>query len=173
MKVNNVFDSFTAPTFTFFPYQEPAPDMPDYEEQKKKFELEKEAFLTLTETESLQDSLTVRFSLGSVLFDLITAAIKAQVFVLPQSPKLVKRFDKQLADFAQIADNEGEIEIPDDWITYIDKLLNDDNLFSQVGIHGEIGTVSKGDNRKSLAMKGRIITLMSKINEALLQMLPE
>lgn len=178
MIVTNVFDTFSSPGFSFFGKSEP--EMPpafksdeektQYEEKLAEYNKEKEAFLNLMEISKLEDTATLKFSLGSVVFDLINSAINQKVYAMPESPKLLKRIEKQFIDFAQIADNEGEIEIPDTWIPFIDKLFNDDSLFSQVGLHGEIS--STGENKKALPVRARVLMAMKNLNDAVLNILP-
>lgn len=188
MLVQNVMGTFVAPAFAFFSEIEPVkptePTVEEREADKEKYEkidqeyaakleayeVKKTNFITAMEIPSLRDPLTLKFSLGSVAFDLFNAAINLHVFTMPESPKLIKRIEKQFVDFAQIADNEGEIEIPDMWIESIDKLFSDDKLFAQVALHGEIS--SNGTEKKALPVKGRVLAAMPKLNDALLSILP-
>lgn len=168
MLVANVFDAFSAPCFAFFSKDQPKAEATEAELEE--YNKDKEAFLTLMEVADLRDNVTLKFSLGSVVFDLINSAINLRVFVMPESPKLLKRIEKQFVDFAQIADNEGEIDIPDSWIPIIDKLFNDDALFANIALHGEI--TSTGETKKALPVKGRVLSTMLKLNNALLEVLP-
>jgi len=188
MLVKNVMGTFAAPAFAFFgeiePIKptEPTPEERDADDEKYKkieqeyavklaeYETKKENFINAMEVPSLRDVLTLKFSLGSVAFDLFNAAINLHVFTMPESPKLIKRIEKQFVDFAQIADNEGEIEIPDMWIESIDKLFSDDALFAKVALHGEIS--SNGKEKKAIPVKGRVLAAMPQLNEALLSLLP-
>jgi hypothetical protein len=178
MLVKNVFDIFSAPCFAFFGKEEPQippafnndEEEKQYDEKLAEYNKEKESFLTLMEVSNLKDVVALKFSLCSVVFDLINSAINQKVYVMPESPKLLKRIEKSLVDFAQIADNDEEIDIPDAWLPIIDKLFNDDVLFGQVALHGEISSVDSV--KKALPVRARVLMTMKNLNEALLNILP-
>jgi len=170
MIITNTFDTFTAPAFVFFGVPPPASDDPDFETKNAEYEKNKNSFMELAEIKEMKDNIVLKFSLGSVLFDLINSALQLKILVPPESPKLMKRMDKEFMDFAMTSDNEGQIEMPDSWLPYIDKVMNDDQLYSQAIIHGEL--ISKEPNKKTMPLRSRVLNSMPKIRDALLVILP-
>lgn len=168
MIVQNIFDTFSAPAFVFFGVPPPSADEPDFETKNAEYEKNRDAFLDLAEIKSLNDNVSLKFSLGSVVFDLVSNAINFKLFPTPESPKLMKRLDKEFMDFAQISDNDGEINVPDTWLPHIDKIVSNDDLFTQAILHGELPT----ENKKSMPLRSKVINTMPKLRDALLAILP-
>jgi hypothetical protein len=179
MLIENIKGTVSVPCLALFNKDVPSAlqlsnsveELQQYAEAKAKYETEKEAFLVLTEAENFYSQVTLSFSVAGVILDLIHSAVRIGAMVMPESPKLIKRVDKQFSDLALIADNEGSVEVPDEWITVLDKLFNDDSLFIQTIVHGEIVTKNT-ETKKAIPLKGKIIVMMPTINNALLQILP-
>lgn len=132
----------------------------------------KQKVLDMFGATDLSEKITLNFSLGGVIFDLIRQSVELGLFPAPASPKLLYNQEKLFSMFAQNADAEGEIDVPEKWLPFIDQILSDDELFCKATIYGEITTPS-GEKKGAIPMQARVVNALPQICTALLKILPQ
>lgn len=173
MIVKNLFAKITTPAKQFVSGEPPAEGVDNYEELLKTYEEEKERALATVGVKSIDDMATFKFSLGSIVFDIVNQAIQLKIFVPPASPKLQYRQEREMSIFAANADIDGEIEIPEHWVKYLDQILSDDDLFRKIAIFGEVIEEPPTDLRKNIPLMGIVINSLPEIRAALIDILPQ
>ena len=158
MLVENVFDDMSLAISYFLP-ENPSEEL-------------KQKVLDMFGLTDLSEKVILKFNLGSIIFDLVRQAIDLGIFATPVSPKLQYKQEKQFSVFAENADTQGQIDIPNQWMDYVDRILSDDDLFCQVTVYAEVSLPS-GEARGAIPMKGQVLNALPQISNALLRILPQ
>lgn len=171
--IKNVFGKLEISGINLMSVLEPKDSSSEtYAADLEAFNKEKDAVLALGNIESLESNIVFHYSVASVIFDIINAAIQQKLYVVPTSPKLSRLMEREMSDFAMSVDSDGEIQVPDSWLKYIDQIMSDDELFNQVALHGEVKQLDPTATRAAFPLRSAVLNYLPAIREGLLDLVP-